>query len=521
MPRIVGRLHVPLTASLIAAACIVGTGCSSDDGGGPADGVDTVSASDAASDTPSDAVRIERDSQAPDDDAGNDRDSRDGADTDGEGGGDAGDSDGALDAVDDTHDDAGDTEQAHDVTDVDALQDVVIDAIEDATLDTDVIDVSETPLSIVFIGDINSGTGYGVDFNIPARTILAYNLTTADGDRLVLQQRDLGLDRTGEGGIEVFNPSGSTLAAEEYSGSSLVRMPASAGTQLEIPTTAVYGIHFANYSEVAENYRLDVFCQGGPCEDGQVVIGSDTDTDGDLIPDVTDNCPAIPNASQADDDDDDIGDVCDQDDPWFPLTGASLELALRAEYTTNHRSLSYSSARTVMFSTIDNVGGQVECVYTGIKVFTSGIPDGAVMNTEHTWPQSRGASEEPARSDIHHLYPTEPASNSTRNNLFFGDVVADVTYDVAGSQRGDDADGVAVFEPRPVHVGNVARSMFYFAVMYAGDVPVGEEAALRLWMTSDEIDERERARNDAVEAAQGNRNPFVDHPNLVYRIANF
>ena len=38
------------------------------------------------------------------------------------------------------------------------------------------------------------------------------------------------------------------------------------------------------------------------------------------------------------------------------------------------------------------------------------------------------------------------------------------------------------------------------------------------WHASSAVADWERARNDAVCAAQGNRNPFVDHPELVTRV---
>jgi hypothetical protein len=38
------------------------------------------------------------------------------------------------------------------------------------------------------------------------------------------------------------------------------------------------------------------------------------------------------------------------------------------------------------------------------------------------------------------------------------------------------------------------------------------------WHASSAVEDWERARNDAVCAAQGNRNPFVDRPELVTRV---
>ena len=57
---------------------------------------------------------------------------------------------------------------------------------------------------------------------------------------------------------------------------------------------------------------LDCLAEPGEtCQQGFVVLSALADTDGDEIPDVSDNCPTVPNPDQADADGDGAGDACD------------------------------------------------------------------------------------------------------------------------------------------------------------------------------------------------------------------
>jgi hypothetical protein len=88
--------------------------------------------------------------------------------------------------------------------------------------------------------------------------------------------------------------------------------------------------------------------------------------------------------------------------------------------------------------------------------------------------------------------------------------------------------------------GDVARAQFYADVRYSGDtgvepdliltdntdliVAVSDNASVAYmgvlqtliqWHYEDPVDDRERNRNDVVQSFQGNRNPFIDHPEFV------
>lgn len=185
-----------------------------------------------------------------------------------------------------------------------------------------------------------------------------------------------------------------------------------------------------------------------------------------------------------------------------------------------HTSLGYTAARTRMFSEIDNRSGYVDCVYTDLVMQTKGIPDHTVMNTEHTWPKSRGAKSEPAKSDLHHLFPTDSKANSRRSSYYFG-VVVNIEWQDGESLLGKDAGGFTVFTPPRSHRGDVARALFYFSIRYRKEIPSFEERILKEWHRDDPVDQKEVARNDDISRYQKNRNPFIDDSSLVDRISDF
>jgi endonuclease I len=153
-------------------------------------------------------------------------------------------------------------------------------------------------------------------------------------------------------------------------------------------------------------------------------------------------------------------------------------------------------------------------------------PDDKVINVEHTWPQSRfNSSMDSAaqKSDLHHLFPTHSEMNRIRGNMKFGDVdypAMDLPCDTAkmGSIKGLDDE---YFEPPVAHKGNVARALFYFSVRYKLRIDKDEETFLRKWHQEDPVDQEELTRNNLIQRMQGNRNPFVDFPQLANSISDF
>lgn len=187
-------------------------------------------------------------------------------------------------------------------------------------------------------------------------------------------------------------------------------------------------------------------------------------------------------------------------------------------------------------------------------------------NREHTWPRSYGFPDEGGsnypHNDCHQLFLCDVDYNSARGNRIYGDCnpgcVEEITLFNSGMGGGSgtypgnsnwtDALGLlGRFEVWADRQGDVARALLYLDVRYEGGMHGGTGAdepdliltddeslisasntgnnlstaymgllsVLLQWHADDPVDAIEEARNDAVFSFQGNRNPFIDHPEWV------
>ncbi|MBD5195959.1 MAG: hypothetical protein HDS89_00695 [Bacteroidales bacterium] len=160
------------------------------------------------------------------------------------------------------------------------------------------------------------------------------------------------------------------------------------------------------------------------------------------------------------------------------------------------------------------------------------------MQREHSVPKSwwklNGSVEyTPAYSDMWNLYPSDGAANQAKLNYPLG-ITASASYNngvtkVGGAQTGYGGGSRYVFEPADEYKGDFARAYMYVATVY-DDInwvvnymykketyptlqPWAREMLLQ-WCRQDPVDQKEIDRNNVVEQYQGNRNPFVDFPEL-------
>ena len=157
------------------------------------------------------------------------------------------------------------------------------------------------------------------------------------------------------------------------------------------------------------------------------------------------------------------------------------------------------------------------------------------MAIEHSFPKSWwGAYENMAYKDLFHLYPADAYTNGIKNNLPLGEVTGTPMLDNEKSKVGKNGFGTAYsdnsFEPADEYKGDFARSYLYISTIYEDLAPLWNSPMLTntvypvwrpwaidllmKWHNNDPVSQKELDRNDSIYAIQGNRNPFIDFPEL-------
>lgn len=218
------------------------------------------------------------------------------------------------------------------------------------------------------------------------------------------------------------------------------------------------------------------------------------------------------------------------------MTGEELRSSLE-KIITHTNQVSYASLASVYRSsdadltTISDFDGNptnVILFYTGES--RTWVPWGTMgtsakdITREHIWPQSRfriyGEETPGPYSDPHMVRPCQYSINEMRSNYFYGEEGNNV-FDPADIPSGDET-----------YRGDIARILFYCVTRYdklelvdnytagTGDdsYQMGKLSDLLKWNLEYPVADREMQRNEAVYEIQGNRNPFIDHPEYACRI---
>lgn len=253
-----------------------------------------------------------------------------------------------------------------------------------------------------------------------------------------------------------------------------------------------------------------------------------------------------------------------------PSTAAALRTTLH-DVVDDHTRFPYTSSGTDTWDILEaadedpNDPSSILDVYANESYAKEGGGN-SFYNREHTWPKSFGFPNDNSSNypytDCHALFLCDDGYNSSRSNKPYRYCSAACTEKVTAVNDGQGGgSGVypgnsswtsgslvtGTWETWIGRRGDVARGLLYLDVRYEGGTHgvtsvsepdliltdneslidasntgnnesvayMGMLSVLLLWHIEDPVDDRERARNDEVFANQGNRNPFVDHPEWV------
>ena len=188
----------------------------------------------------------------------------------------------------------------------------------------------------------------------------------------------------------------------------------------------------------------------------------------------------------------------------------------------------------------DTITNQVLDMYSNeVRYFNPENPTASVkdFDIEHMLPKSWwGGDVNPAYCDIFHLVPGDYSANRSKSNHAPG-IPSDSTFNNGSFVTGSGAvyGLTRVFCPADEYKGDFARAYFYIATCYGDSLTwlkSGEPGVamtndswqefrpwlrdlLVSWHRLDPVSPKELTRAVEVNKIQGNRNPFIDYPELV------
>ena len=231
----------------------------------------------------------------------------------------------------------------------------------------------------------------------------------------------------------------------------------------------------------------------------------------------------------------------------FPgLSGEELVDSLAAHYRPVVV-FDYAHARDTLYAKVLGIDDDsIRCIYSGHTLYLAPGQDPTQyiylngsslgMNTEHAYPQSKGAATGNARSDMHHLFPARIPVNEARGDVPFADIPDAQTEQwfrgaqILNNQPAQNKDQYSEFrtgqfEPREAVKGDLARSVFYFYTMYRAQANAADPNFFELqrptlcqWAAQDPPDSAELVKTWRIAAYQeGKPNPYVVDCTLAHR----
>lgn len=233
----------------------------------------------------------------------------------------------------------------------------------------------------------------------------------------------------------------------------------------------------------------------------------------------------------------------------------------------DHKRFPYSSSSTDTWDILEKADQDPDNANNVIDIYLNAsyqkVGGGnSNYNREHSWPKSYGfpkdGSSNSAYTDTHHLFIANSNYNSSRSNKPYANCTSgcDEKTTQNNNNRGGSSSesnwttgsfATGSWQTWSGRKGDVARALLYMDVRYEGGTHsvtghsepdliltddrtliansnqganisvayMGLKSVLLQWHKEDPVDDFERRHNDAVYSFQGNRNPFIDHPEYV------
>lgn len=182
-------------------------------------------------------------------------------------------------------------------------------------------------------------------------------------------------------------------------------------------------------------------------------------------------------------------------------------------------------------------GGVVWDMYSNcVRYYPNKLGDsGCSLNIEHCLPKSWwGGTVNEAYKDLYNLNPSDQRTNGQKSNSAPGHVKKGDKFDNGSfkmAKANTSGYGYICWEPAEEYRGDFARTYFYMAtayeylewtaypqyisntnyLMFSDSI----QKVLLDWHRADPVSDKERCRADVISDIQGNRNPFIDYPELV------
>ena len=201
------------------------------------------------------------------------------------------------------------------------------------------------------------------------------------------------------------------------------------------------------------------------------------------------------------------------------MTGATLQSKLKEINPSMNRSYDWSRYKAA--DEAEGTTNQIISIYTRHNINKNNTVSGSyawdLWNREHIWTQTAYPN---SAQDNHNIFACEGKINQIRSNYPY----AEVPHNSSTLQTVFDHDTGCyfynnTFEPNDAAKGEVARAVMYGVVIYDYTMTqmISYETVLK-WHLQHPVTNRDIYRNNTVHSLQGNRNPFVDHPEYACRI---